>query len=64
MTLKDLYETIDPTIFVRYFSPDVNSFGRATNTIVRIKNSDIINIAKIELGIENQKPVMYIWVDI
>lgn len=64
MTLKDLYETIDPTIFVRYFDPDQNSFGRATNTIACIKNSDIINIAKIELGIENQKPVMYIWADI
>lgn len=64
MTLKDLYDTIDPTIFVRYFAPDQNSFGRAIDTIARIKNSFIIEIAKIELGIENNKPVMYIWADI
>lgn len=63
MTLKDLYDTIDPTIFVRYFSPDVNGFGRAIDTIAFIKNTDIIQIAKIELGIENQKPVMYIWIE-
>lgn len=41
MTLKDLYETIDPTIFVRYFSPEANSFGRAIDTIARIKNAKI-----------------------
>ena len=64
MTLKDLYSTIDPTIFVRYFSPNYNSFGRAIDTIAFIKNTDIIQIAKIELGIENKKPVMYVWADI
>lgn len=63
MTLKDLYDTIDPTIFVRYFSPNVNCSGRAIDTIAFIKNTDIIQIAKIELGIENKKPVMYIWIE-
>ena len=64
MTLKDLYETIDPTIFVRYFAPDQNSFGRAIDTIAYFKKTNIIQIAKIELGIENNKPVMYIWADV
>lgn len=65
MTLKELYDTLEPSTLIKYFAPGIDGFGTIDNICWNLPTIESIIVVKMELQIEthNDKlvPVMYLW---